>query len=110
MSPMGWLDMSTYALAACGAFLGLYLALTGRPLSSWFGKNLPSTVRGRRLLGGGSMLLFLAIAGLAWGVDKPQRGLSLLAFVLLLVPSLILLLRARAQPNVAAVRGPRISR
>lgn len=107
---MSWLDASTYAIAACGALLGLYLALTGRLLSSWFGKNLPSTVRGRRLLGGGSMLLFLAIAVLAWGVDKLQRGHSLLAFVLLFLPSLVLLLRARAQPKVAAVGGPRSSR
>ncbi len=110
MSPMGWLDMSTYAMAACGAFLGLYLALTGRPLSSWFGKNLPSTVTGRRLLGGGSMLLFLGIAVLVWGVGKPQRGLSLLAVVLLFVPSLNLLFRARAQPKVGAVRARRIPR
>ena|SRR6202035_4359294 len=112
---MNWLDTGIYVIAACGALVGLYLVVTGRDLPQWLGTRLPTSGRGRRLLGAGarlptsgrgrrvmgagSLLFFLAIAILVWGLDKPQRGLSLLAVPILLLPSLILSLRATAQPN-----------
>jgi hypothetical protein len=101
---MNWLSISTYALAACGATLGLYLALTGRPFPRWLRAKLSATSEGRRLMGIGWVLFFLAIVILDWGVDEPQRGLTLLAVPLLLLPALILSLRERAQP-----KGPQFS-
>lgn len=50
-------------------------------------------------MGAGWVLFFLAIAILDWGVDKPERGLTLLAVPLLFLPALILAWRARAQPK-----------
>jgi hypothetical protein len=60
-------------------------------------------------MGAGSLLFFLAIAILLWGLDKPQRGLSLLAVPLLLLPSVILSWLARAQPNNPQFLGKGIS-
>ncbi len=102
---MSWLDASTYAMAACGGLVGLYLVLTGKPLPNRLGTSLPTTARGRRFAGGASLLFFLAIAVAAWGVDKPQRGLSLLAFAMLTLPSVILYLRSTAQPKRPPVAG-----
>jgi hypothetical protein len=106
---MNWLDISTYAITACGGAVGLYLALTGRALPKWLRANLPTTASGRRLMGAGSAFFFLAVAILVWGLDKPQRGLSLLAVPLLLLPSVILSLLARAQPKRPQLAGRRIS-
>jgi hypothetical protein len=102
---MNWLSISAYAIIACGTAIGLYLALTGKPLPRWMRAKLPTTAEGRRLAGTGSVLFFLGIAILGWGVDKPERGLTLLAVPLLVLPGLILSLRARAQS-----RRPRFSR
>jgi hypothetical protein len=60
-------------------------------------------------MGAGSLFFFLALAILVWGLDKPQRALSLLAVPLLLLPSLFLSLLAWAQPKRPQFPGRRIS-